>query len=212
MDQQVSLHELSGHVRALAAAVDVPISVDAENCYAATPSEVAETVVRLAEEGAAGLSIEDFDPAFGIYPLPKAVERVAAAAEASRRNGVVLTARAENYLYDINDFEDTVIRLTAFRDAGADVVYAPGLRDLRLIARLVEEVGVPLNVLLLRDGPTVGELAGVGVRRVSVGGALAFAAYGALASAARELLASGTSTYLERALSPEDRSAAFGNA
>jgi 2-methylisocitrate lyase-like PEP mutase family enzyme len=123
---------------------------------------------------------------------------------------LVLTARAENHLYDIDDIDDTIIRLQAYREVGADVAYAPGLDDIRLIARVVEEVDAPVNVLLLRGGPTVGELAEVGVRRMSVGGSLAFAAYGALAAGARELLASGTSRYSAAALSDEDRRAAFG--
>ena len=106
----------------------------------------------------------------------------------------MLTARAENHLNGVDDLDDTIERLVAYRDAGADVVYAPGLRDLDQIARLVASVGVPVNVLLLASGPSVAELASVGVRRVSTGGALAGFAYGALVEGARELLADGTST------------------
>jgi 2-methylisocitrate lyase-like PEP mutase family enzyme len=211
MDQQVTLDELAGHVRDLATAADIPLNVDAENGYAATPKGVAETVHRLAAEGAAGLSIEDYDPASGIYPIDVAVERVAAAVEAARRHRVVLTARAENHLYDVGDLDDTITRLQAFRGVGADVVYAPGLKDPGLIGQVVGKVGGPVNVLLLRDGPTVGDLTELGVRRLSVGGALTFAAYGALASAARELLDAGTSSYVDRNLSSADRVAAFGN-
>jgi 2-methylisocitrate lyase-like PEP mutase family enzyme len=210
MDQQVTLDELSRHVHDLATAVKVPVNVDAENGYAETPDGVAEAVNRLADQGAAGISIEDYDRDSGIYSIDIAVERVAAAVEAARRHHVVLTARAENHLYDIEDLGDTIARLLAFRDAGADVLYAPGLRDPKLIERVVQTVGGPVNVLLLRDGPTVGELTELGVRRVSVGGSLTFAAYGALASAARELLDAGTSTYTERSLSGADRTAAFG--
>jgi 2-methylisocitrate lyase-like PEP mutase family enzyme len=210
MDQEVTLDELAGHVRALAAAIEVPLSVDAENGYSQTPTGVADTVDRLAEEGAAGVSIEDFDPISGIYPLEIAVERVAAAVGAAKRNGIVLTARAENHLYDIDDIDDTITRLCAYRDAGADVLYAPGLDDPGLIGRVVTEVAAPVNVLILGTGPTVGQLTELGVRRLSTGGALTFAAYGALAAAARELLESGTSGYVKRALSGVDRSAAFG--
>jgi len=210
MDQQVTLEELAGHVRALASAVDIPVSVDAESGYAPTPTGVAETVDRLAGEGAAGVSIEDYDPTSGIYSIEVAVARVAAAAEAARRNGIVLTARAENHLYDLDDVEDTLTRLGAYRDAGADVLYAPGLDHAGLIGRVVAEVAAPVNVLLLGAGPTVGQLTELGVRRLSTGGALTFAAYGALAAAARELLDSGTSDYAKRALSGADRAAAFG--
>ena len=210
MDQEVSLDELVVHVRDLVAAVKIPINVDAENGYAATPQGVAETVDRLAAEGAAGLSIEDYDPSSGIYPLDVAIDRVAAAVEAAKRHGVVLTARAENYLYDIDDIDDTIARLRAFREVGADVLYAPRIEDHKKIARLVAEVDGPLNVLLMRTTPTVDQLADIGVRRISTGGALALTAYGALASAARELLTSGTSTFAAAALTNEDRVAAFG--
>jgi 2-methylisocitrate lyase-like PEP mutase family enzyme len=209
MDQQVTLDELAGHVRALVSAVEIPLSVDAENGYAPTPAGVAETVDRLAGEGAAGVSIEDYDPGAGLYSLDIAAERVAAAAGVAQKNGVVLTARAENHLYDVDDIEDTITRLCAYRDAGADVLYAPGLDDPGLIGRVVAEVAVPVNVLLLGTGPTVGQLTELGVRRLSTGGALTFAAYGALAAAARELLDSGTSGYVKRALSRVDRAAAF---
>ncbi len=210
MDQETSLDELVTHVGALTSAVEIPLSVDAENGYAPTSAGVAETVDRLAAEGAAGVSIEDYNPASGLYPLDVAVERVAAAVEAARQRGVVLTARAENHLYDIDDIDDTIARLRAYRDAGADVLYAPGLRDTNLIARVVTELEAPINVLLLRNGPTVSQLTELGVRRLSIGGSLAFAAYGAVATAAAELLTAGTSTYSERNLSIADRSAAFG--
>ncbi len=162
---------------------------------------MAETVELIARAGAAGCSIEDYDPQReAIDPLDVAVERVGAAAGAARRHGVVLTARAENHLYGIADLEDTIARLCAYRDAGAEVVYAPGLVDRAAIASVVGRVGIPVNVLALRHGPTVAELAALGVRRVSTGGALARAAYGALVKAARELHADGTSTYLDTAI------------
>jgi 2-methylisocitrate lyase-like PEP mutase family enzyme len=209
MDQHVTLAELEEHVRALVSAVDVPVSVDAENCYADKARGVAATVERLAKAGAAGISIEDYDPKAGIYPQRIAVERAKAAVDAAHRRGLVLTARAENYLYDVDDLDDTISRLRAFRKAGADVLYAPGPEDLNVIARIVKEVNGPVNVLLRRNSPKVSQLAEVGVRRLSTGGALAFAAYGALAAAARELLSAGTSRYIDRALSMTDRQAAF---
>lgn len=209
MDQRVTLDELLGHVEALVRAVDVPVSVDAERCFADTPRQVAETVEQLAETGAAGVSIEDFDPASGIDPLGAATDRVAAAGDVARGVGMVLTARAENHLYGVDDLDDTIARLIAHRDAGADVVYAPGLVETDDIARVVDATGVAVNVLALAAGPSVAQLAAVGVRRVSTGGALAFTAYGALASAAGELLASGTSTYAADVLSIDLRRAAF---
>lgn len=210
-DQEVTRDELVAHTSALTAAVSVPVNVDAERGYAADAAGVAETVELLAEAGAAGLSIEDYDPDAGaIYPFDEAVERVAAAASACGKHGIVLTGRAENHLYGVTDLGDTIARLAAYREAGADCVYAPGLTDLADIGRVVSETGAPVNVLALPTGPSVPELASVGVRRVSTGGALAWAAYGALVSAARELLGPGTSTYLRGALPRDLRDAAFG--
>ena len=188
---------------------EVSVLVDAERCYADNFAGVQRTVTRLAEQGAAGVSIEDYDPAHGIYPIQVATDRVQAAVKAAHPHGIVLTARAENHLYGIEDLDDTISRLQSFRRGGADVVYAPGLVDLKAITRIVEEVKAPVNVLLRPNGPSVGQLARVGVRRLSTGGSLAFAAYGALAHSARELLTEGTVTYAKRALSVEDRRAAF---
>jgi 2-methylisocitrate lyase-like PEP mutase family enzyme len=210
MDQQVTLEELLAHVGALVDAVDVPVSVDAERCFADDAPGVAVAVERIASAGAAGISIEDYEPASGIDAIDVAVERVAAAAEVTRSTGMVLTARAENHLYGVDDLEDTITRLTAYHEAGADVVYAPWLADIARIATVVTATAAPVNVLARVDGPGVSELADIGVRRVSTGGALAFAAYGAMAAAARELLSSGTSTYIGGGLSMDDRRAAFG--
>jgi 2-methylisocitrate lyase-like PEP mutase family enzyme len=194
LDQQVTRDELVAHVGELAAATALPLNVDSERCYPDEPGGVAETVARLADAGAAGFSVEDYDPATGRIDDPGvAVERVAEAAAAKR--DLTLTARCENHLYGIDDLDDTIARLRAYRDAGADVVYAPGLRDLGAIRRVVDEVGLPVNVLALPGGPSVGELESVGVRRVSVGSALTSAAYGALVAGARELLQGGTSGY-----------------
>ncbi len=197
-DYGVARDEMLAHVAALAAAVAVPLNVDSERCFAQDPAGVAETVELIAGAGASGCSIEDFDPeTASIDPLDGAVERVAAAARAARRHGVVLTARAENHLHGIDDLDDTILRLRAYRDAGAEVVYAPGLKDAAQIRRLVEAVAVPVNVLALQGGPSVPELGALGVRRISTGGSLARAAYGAVFSAARELRERGTSTYLD---------------
>jgi len=210
-DQQVTRDELVTHVAALTAAVGIPVSVDAEHGFADTPAGLARTVDLLAEAGAAGMSIEDYDPvARRLEPLARGAERVAAAAQACARHGVVLTARAENHLYGHDDLDDTIARLRAYREAGADVVYAPGVRTPAEIARLVESVPAPLNVLAVAGAPGVPELARLGVRRVSTGGALAWAAYGALRDAARELLEAGTTGFRERALAPAEVGAFFG--
>ncbi|GLY00351.1 MULTISPECIES: isocitrate lyase/phosphoenolpyruvate mutase family protein [Actinoplanes] len=207
-DQAVTRDELVAHVALMTAAVSIPVSVDAERGYAETPEGVAETAGLLAEAGAAGLSIEDYDPVGArIDELPRAVERVAAAAG----RGLVLTARAENHLYGIDDLDDTIARLVAFRQAGADVLYAPGLSEPADITRVVEAVGAPVNVLTVPGAPSVPELAALGVRRVSTGGALAWAAYGALRDAARELQVTGTTGFRKGALSATEISAAFGD-
>jgi 2-methylisocitrate lyase-like PEP mutase family enzyme len=189
-DQQVTLDELLVHAEQLAGAVDVPLNVDAERCYADDLGGVARTVELLAATGAAGCSIEDYDPATGaIDDRGKAAERVAAAAESARQHGIVLTARAENHLYGVTDLDDTIGRLCAYRDAGAEVLYAPGLIDIVQIAAVVREVGAPINVLRVPDAPNLDELAAAGVRRVSTGGGLARAAYSSMRRIAEELLA-----------------------
>jgi 2-methylisocitrate lyase-like PEP mutase family enzyme len=209
-DQHVTRDELLAHAEQLASAVDVPLNVDAERCFADDPAGVATTVELIARTGAAGCSIEDYDPVAGrIDPLDIAAERVAAAADAAHAHGLVLTARAENHLYGTDDLDNTITRLRAYRDAGADVVYAPGLVEITDITRLVRDVETPVNVLALPNGPSTSELASAGVRRVSTGGALAKAAYGALMRAARELLDTGTSTYAAAGIRNADLSAAF---
>jgi 2-methylisocitrate lyase-like PEP mutase family enzyme len=212
LDQNVSRDELVAHVALLAAATDLPLNVDSERCYPDNPGGVTRTVELLAEAGAAGFSIEDYNPDTGTMDdVAAAAERVAEAAVASRKQDepLVLTGRAENHIRGVDDLDDTIARLIAYRDAGADVVSAPGLSDLREIAAVAEAVGVPLNVLALPHGPTVSALASVGVRRVSTGGALARSAYGALLAGAQELLADGTSSYVAGGLRTEDLDAAF---
>jgi 2-methylisocitrate lyase-like PEP mutase family enzyme len=211
-DQQVSRDELVHHVAAVAAATDLPLNVDSERCFADDLRGVAETVQLLADAGAAGCSIEDYDPAReAIDDVGLASERVAAAAEAAHEQAspMVLTARAESHLYGAADLDDTIARLIAYRAAGADVVYAPGLADLGQIRAVVEAVGVPVNVLALPGGPSVAELGSVGVRRVSTGSSLTRAAYGAAMVGARELLETGTSAYAAAGVSRRDLAAAF---
>lgn len=209
-DQSISLDELAAHVADLTDAIDIPLSVDAEAGYAADARDLPGAVGALAGAGASGVSLEDFWPGRGVLAVEEATDRVGRFADAATEEGLTVTARAENHLYGVDDLDDTIARLQSYQGAGAHVLYAPGLADMAAIERVVSEVDLPVNVLLLWDGPAVGALEEVGVRRVSTGGALTFAAYGALAAGAREILASGTSQYVERALSQHDRESAFG--
>lgn len=198
LDQQVARAELVEHVAQLTAATHLPLNVDSERCYPDDPGGVAGTIALLAEAGAAGCSIEDYEPSDDrIEDRGVAAERVRQAADAAHSlpEPLVLTARAENHLHGIDDLDDTIERLVAYRDAGADCVYAPGLTALDHIAKVVEAVGIPVNVLALATAPSLRELESVGVRRVSTGSLLAAAAYGALMRGARELLDDGTSEY-----------------
>jgi 2-methylisocitrate lyase-like PEP mutase family enzyme len=203
LDGSVTRDEALAHAASIAEATDLPVSADLENAFADDPAGVAETVRLAVEAGLAGCSVEDFsgredEP---IYDAGLAAERVAAAAERAHggRVRLVLTARAENYLHGRPDLADTIGRLQAYQAAGADVLYAPGLSRLEDIRQLVASVDLPVNVLALPGAPTVPELAAVGVSRVSVGGAFAFAALGAMIEAARELREQGTYGFWERA-------------
>lgn len=195
-DGGVSRDEAMVHAAVIVAATDLPVSADLENGFADAPSGVAETMRLSIEVGLAGASVEDFtgraeDP---IYDIGLAAERIAAAAEAAHAGPgrLVLTARAENYLHGRPDLADTIARLQAFQAAGADVLYAPGLRSRDDISRVIREVDRPVNVLALEGVPPVAELAQAGVSRISVGGAFAFAALGAVVRAATELREQGT--------------------
>ena len=198
--------EAMANARAIVnAAGAVPVSADLENGFGDDPSDVRMTVLTAVSIGLSGGSVEDYsgrddDP---IYEIKLAAERVAGAVSIAHRGPVrmVLTARAENYLHGRRDLADTIARLQAYQEAGADVLYAPGLTDLADIRSVVESVDRPVNVLALPGGPPVAELAEAGVRRISVGGAFALAAYGALVEAARELLDEGTYGFWERAKS-----------
>ena len=202
LDYGVERDEAVAHGAALAAATDVPVSADLEDCFASEPEGVAETIRRAVGAGLAGGSVEDFtgnrdDP---IHDLALATERVAAAADAAHAGPVhfVLTARAEARLHGLDDLDAIVERLRAYQDAGADVLFAPGVTSPEEVRRLTDAVDLPVNVLP-RPGTTIAELADAGAARISVGGSLAFLALGAVADAARELREDGTLGFLERA-------------
>jgi 2-methylisocitrate lyase-like PEP mutase family enzyme len=215
LDGSVTREEAVGHAATIAEATDLPVSADLENGFADDPAGVADTLALALEAGLAGCSVEDFtgqedDP---IYDAGLAAERVRAAAEVAHRGPVhlVLTARAENYLHGRPDLDDTIARLQAYQEAGADVLYAPGPRRLDDIARLVASVDRPVNVLVLSGAPPVADLAAAGVSRVSVGGAFAFAALGAVVEAATELRQSGTYGFWRHASAGRDAAGpAFG--
>jgi 2-methylisocitrate lyase-like PEP mutase family enzyme len=209
LDGRLGREQALAHAASIVEATELPVSADLENGFAPDAAGVARTVEQAIAVGLAGASIEDYsgDDSAPIYERSEAVERVAAAVETSRGGGepgawpgggrIVLTARAENYLHGRSDLDDTIARLRAYGEAGADVLYAPGLTKLEDIRRVVESVEPPVNVLALRGAPSVAELASVGVARVSVGGGFAFAALGALVEAASELRDAGTYGYWE---------------
>ncbi len=191
-DGGVTLDEVVGHVAALAAASDLPISVDLENGYGAAPEHAARAIEAVAAVGAVGGSIEDWEEEAGLYEIGAAAERVAAAAEVARELPFpfLLTARAENHIRGNPDLDDTIARLRAYEAAGADVLYAPGLGTVAEIEAVVGAVGKPVNVLA-RPTLSVAEIAGAGARRISVGGSLAWAAVEAMAEVARRRCAAG---------------------
>jgi 2-methylisocitrate lyase-like PEP mutase family enzyme len=204
LDYSVSREEALAHAAALVAATDVPVSADFEDGFAIDPQGVAETVRLALDVGLAGCSVEDWSAAAGrLYDLDEAAERVAAAAQAAHSGPgrLVLTARAENYLRGNPDLRDTIARLQAYQQAGADVLYAPGLHRPEQLRELVGALELPVNVLARPGAPAVAELGALGVKRVSVGGAFAFAALGALTDAAGELLSEGTYGFLDLAAS-----------
>jgi 2-methylisocitrate lyase-like PEP mutase family enzyme len=187
-DGAVTLDELAEHVKVLTEASDLPISVDLENGYGATPEHAARAVEVAAAVGAVGGSIEDWDAEAGIYEVGAAAARIAAAAAAAAALPFefTLTARAENHIRGNPDLDDTIARLQAYEAAGADVLYAPGLAGAAEIGTVVGAVGLPVNVLAL-PSLSVGEIAGAGARRISVGGSLAWATIEAMAAVARRM-------------------------
>jgi 2-methylisocitrate lyase-like PEP mutase family enzyme len=202
LDGSVTREEALGHAAAIVAATELPVSADLENGFAADAEGVARTAAGAVAAGLAGFSIEDFtgDGADPIYPVDRAAERVRAAVEAAHAGParLVVTARAENYLHGRLDLDDTIARLQAYQAAGADVLYAPGPIDAATLRAIVSSVDRPVNVLARAGSPPVAELAEIGVSRISVGGAFAFAAIDAVAEAARELRDHGTYAFTER--------------
>lgn len=207
-DGAITRDEAFAHCRAITETTDLPVAADLENCFGDDPKTVAETIRLAAATGIVGGSVEDAsgDERHPIYDFSLAVERVAAAVGAARALPFpfTLTARAENFLHGHADLDDTIRRLCAFADAGAEVLYAPGLPTLDAIKAVCEAVAPrPVNALAGIKGKafSVAELAAVGVRRISVGGALARLAYTALADAAREMRERGTFFFTDRAIS-----------
>jgi 2-methylisocitrate lyase-like PEP mutase family enzyme len=203
LDGAMTKEEVLTHSAELAGAVDIPVSGDLENCFADDPEGVAATITAAINVGLAGGSVEDFtgDRDAPIYELAHAAERVAAAAEAAHAGPVpfVLTARAENYLHGRQDLADTIARLQAYQEAGADVLFAPRVVDPGDLRQLLSSVDRPVSVLVLPGCPTVGELGALGVSRISVGGAIAVASYGAAINAVTELRDKGTTSYWDLA-------------
>jgi 2-methylisocitrate lyase-like PEP mutase family enzyme len=203
LDGAMTRDEVLTHCGDLVAAVDVPVSADLENGFADDPVGVAATIDAAIALGLAGGSVEDFtgrrdDP---IYELGHAAERVRAAAEAAHNGPVpfVLTARAENYLHGRVDLADTIARLQAYQEAGADVLFAPRVVDPTELRELLAAVDVPVSVLILPDAPAIKELAELGVSRISVGGAVAVASYGFAVEAVKQLQEEGTANYWDMA-------------
>jgi 2-methylisocitrate lyase-like PEP mutase family enzyme len=204
-DNHVSLPETLAHLRAIANGVDVPVNADFERGFAIDPEEVAANVTAAAVTGIAGLSIEDStsDVSKPLFDFSLAVERIRAARRAidESATGIVLTGRSEGFIAGRPDLTETLRRLTAYADAGADCLYAPGIRSAQEIAAVVKAVAPrPVNVLVSSDFATVPQLADLGVRRISTGGALARTAWTGFMAAAKEIAAQGTFTGLARAV------------
>ena len=195
LDGRVERSAVLEHVAQIAAATDLPVSADLEDAYADDAAGVAETFRLAVDAGLAGASVEDFTrrPDPKILPLAEAAERVRAAVDAVRGKGpFVVTARAENHLHGVDDLGDTIRRLQAYQEAGADVLYAPGPTAADDLRRIVAEVDRPVNAILRPGGPSVGQLGALGIRRVSVGGALYWTGVAAVAAAAQQLRDEGT--------------------
>jgi 2-methylisocitrate lyase-like PEP mutase family enzyme len=203
-DGSVTLDEMSDHVRTLSAATQLPISADLENGYGSDPTDAATAIIRIAEAGAVGGSIEDWDRGGRLYEREHATERIVAAVEAARSFdfAFTLTARAENHIRGNPDLDDTIGRLRAYGEAGADVLYAPGLRTREEIRTVCAAVSKPVNVLAL-SGLSVAEIFGAGAQRVSVGGRLTWVAVAAAASAATAIRDEGDTSGLEVDLRPD---------
>jgi 2-methylisocitrate lyase-like PEP mutase family enzyme len=213
-DNQVSLEEALAHLRAVAGGVEVPVNADFEGGFATAPDAVAANVAAAAATGIAGLSIEDStgDASHPLFDFALAVERIRAARRAIDESGtdILLTGRSEGFIVGRPDLAETIRRLAAYAEAGADCLYAPGIRAEADIVAVVEAVAPkPVNVLVGGDFATVPQLASLGVRRISVGGALARAAWTGFLEAAKEIAERGTFTSLGRALPGADVNGAF---
>ncbi len=202
LDGELSASEALAHAATLVSATELPVSADLENCFAAAEDleGVARTASGAVAAGLAGFSIEDYGDGV-VYDHALAARRVQAAAAVAHEAGLVLTARAENHLHGGDDLDDTIARLQAYQEAGADVLYAPGVVTAEQIGNLIAAVDRPVNVLARPGMPPVPELAELGVSRISVGGAFAFVAMDALVQAARELHEQGTYGFIERSAS-----------
>ncbi len=217
-DNSVPREPLLAHLAEIVAATRLPVSADLENGFGDAPEVAAQTILLAAEAGVVGGSIEDTTGRSGdpLYAREFAAERIRAAAEAARSLPFpfTLTARAENYFIGRPDLADTIGRLQAYQEAGADVLYAPGLTSAEDIAAVVREIDLPLNVIIGFPGIALGvkELADLGVRRISVGGSLARAAFGEFFRAATELRDQGTATYARTAMSGATLNALFSQA
>jgi 2-methylisocitrate lyase-like PEP mutase family enzyme len=213
-DNQAPLEQVLAFLRAVANSVDVPLNADFEEGFAVSPEQVGENVIAAAATGIAGLSIEDStgDAANPLFDFSLAAERVRAAREALDRSGTgaLLTARSEGFIAGRPDLDETLRRLTAYAEAGAECLYAPGIRERDQIAAVVQAVAPrAVNVLVGGDFATVADLAALGVRRISVGGALARTAWTGFLSAAREIAAHGTFTSFARAVAGAEMNAMF---
>ena len=217
IDHQVTLEQTLAHLQSIVEAVDVPINADFEGGFAIEPAAVSANVAAAAATGIAGLSIEDStgDPSHPLYDYPLAVERIRAAREAIDHSGrdILLTGRSEGFIAGYPDLDETIRRLTAYAEAGADCLYAPGIRRQGDIAAVVEAVmPKPVNVLVGSDFATFAGLAGLGVRRISVGGALARAAWTGFLEAAKEIARQGTFTSLGHTVSSAEINRLLGSA
>jgi 2-methylisocitrate lyase-like PEP mutase family enzyme len=203
-DGAMTRAETLANAASIVAATELPVSADLENGFGRSPQECAQTIRLAADAGLAGGSIEDAtgDASDPIFDFELSIARVAAAADAARACGFVLTARAENFLHDRDDLDDTIRRLRAYAQAGADVVYAPGLPSIDAVRQVCAVVSKPVNVLMGLTGPvySVEDLAAAGAKRITVGGSLARAALGAFERAAREIKERGTFTYAADAM------------
>jgi len=214
-DLSLNAKDMLHHLADLSTATDLPVSADLQNGFGDAPWEVAETILEAAKAGVVGGSIEDAsgDADHPIYDIGLAVARIQSAADAAKSLNFkfMLTARAENYLYGHPDVKDTIRRLQAYQDAGADVLFAPGIQSKEDIRAIVQSIDRPLNVIMGFQGVqlTVEELQELGVARISLGGSLARAAYGALVRAAKEVQTAGTFNYASEAISGKEMNSIF---